>query len=171
MGNMTRIIHTKSFQIEENVYTIIDSGADTSLMGTDFHIVEQDTMRTVEVHGFNDNRGAERGLHIGSGICAVEKDSGTVLLLQVNEGVIMKNGKSLLSSNQLRAYQNEVHDVPRRYGGKQCIILSNGEVLPLNYTRGLCTIKTRLPTEWELKNLNSHPRYKPSNMGPLQHRI
>ena len=46
-------------------------------------------MRQVEVHGFNDEQGAEKGLHIGSGICAVDMPDGDVLLLQVNEGVII----------------------------------------------------------------------------------
>lgn len=101
-ANNTTIVHVNcSYQKTTELHTIVDNGADTSLLGEAFHILEQDTMRTVEVHGFNDSRGAESGLHIGSGICAIDLPGKDTILLQVNEGVIMKQGKSLLSVNQI----------------------------------------------------------------------
>ena len=62
-------------------FAVIDSGADTCLLGSEFHIEAQDTMHTVEVLGFNNKRGKESELHIGSGICAVDIMGGDPVLL------------------------------------------------------------------------------------------
>ena len=71
----------------------------------------------------------------------------------VNEGVIMKGGKLLFSSNQIRAHHHKVFDTPKRYGGKQSIQLFDDIVIPLTYLRGLCGLKIRLPTKDELEIL------------------
>ena len=85
--------HLCTIQVQQAVATatanfaVVDSGADTCLLGEEFHIIHQDTMRTVEVLGFNDERGKETGKHLGSGICAMDLPSNETILLQVNEGV------------------------------------------------------------------------------------
>ena len=93
-------------------FAIVDSGADTCLLGDKFHIIHQDTMQTVEVLGFNNERGKEVGKYIGAGICAVDLPSNSTLLLQVNEGVIMNTGKTLLSVNQIWHHSHSVDDSP-----------------------------------------------------------
>ena len=114
-------------------FVIVDSGADTCLLGDEFHIIHQDTMRTVEVLGFNDERGKEVGKYIGAGICAVDLPSNSMLLLQVNEGVIMNTGKTLLSVNQIWHHGHSVDDCPLRYGGQQQILTHQGHHIPLTY--------------------------------------
>ena len=71
--NATRavVIHN-ACTLDAEGFAVVDSGADTCLLGAEFYIENQDTMRTVEVLGFNDEHGKESGLHIGSGICAVD---------------------------------------------------------------------------------------------------
>ena len=149
----------------EDHWTAIDSGADTSLLGSSFHILEEDSTRVVTVHGFNDEEGAATGLHIGSGICAIDVDN-DVLLLQVNEGVIMPKGKSLLSSNQMRAHGHAVNDAPKRYGGQQSITMSTGNTLPLRYRSALCMLSARKPTQWELENLEPLHLTSPAPWNP-----
>ena len=133
-------------------FAVVDSGADTCLLGEEFHIIHQDTMRTVEVLGFNDDRGKETGKHIGSGICAIDLPSHETILLQVNEGVVMHAGKTLLSVNQVRHFGHAVHDCPWRYGGEQAIVTHHGLRLPLSYHNALCKIALRKPTKQELES-------------------
>lgn len=132
---------------------MVDSGADTCLLGSEFHIENQDTMHTVEVLGFNDKCGKESGLHIGTRICAVDIMGGNSVLLQVNEGVVMHTGKSLLLCNQLRSFGTQVHDTPIIYGRLQCLILHDGTCLPLNYQGALTNLVICKPTSDKLATI------------------
>ena len=132
---------------------IVDAGADTTLMGDAFEVLSH-SARTVEVHGYNGARGAERGLYIATGVTMVDLPDGTALMLQFNEAVDMGSGKSLISSNQVRHHNNSVYDTPKRYGGLQCIVLGDwfNTIIPLEYKDGLCLMNIRKPTKWELAN-------------------
>ena len=107
-------------------------------------------MRMVEVLGFNDERRKETGKNLGSGICAIDLPSNETILLQVNEGVVMQTGKTLLSVNQIRHFGHIVDDCPKCYGRKQSIATTQGHILPLSYCRALCRIALRKPTKKEL---------------------
>ena len=53
--NVSRVIYAHQSQSkQEKCLATVDSGADTCLLGRAFHIVSRDEMRTVEVHGFNE---------------------------------------------------------------------------------------------------------------------
>ena len=131
-------------------FAVVDSGADTCLLGEEFHILHQDTMHTVEVLGFNDECRKETGKNLVSGVCAIDLPSNETILLQVNEGVVMQTGKTLLSFHQVCHFGHVVDDCPCKYGGKQAITTTQGHVLPLSYCRALCRIALRKPTKKEL---------------------
>ena len=152
--NITRAVVIHNVRtLEDEGYAVVDSGADTCLLGSEFYIESYNSMRTVEVLGFNNERGKESGLHIGSGICAVDVMGGDPVLLKVHEGVVMPQGKSLLSSNQLRHFGTQVHDTPIMYGGLQRIILPDGMCLPLTYKGALTNLRIRKPTTRELATI------------------
>ena len=53
---------------------------------------------------------------------------------------------SVLSVNQMRSYGLEVNDVPRRYGGSQCLVLPESQIIQLKYLRAMIYLKVRTPT-------------------------
>ena len=152
-SNTARTVYTNHLNTPTTGPAIVDAGADTTLMGDAFEVLSHST-RTVEVHGYNGARGAERGLYIATGVTMVDLPDGTALMLQFNEAVDMGSGKSLISSNQVRHHNNSVYDTPKRYGGLQCIVLGDwfNTIVPLEYKDGLCLMNIRKPTKWELAN-------------------
>ena len=95
---------------------LIDSGADTSMIGADqFYIEEQYDHRRVSIEGFGGPSHTIRNMRIGTGITAVEIDNLTILV-RVYEAVISPY-KTIISVNQVRSWGNQVDDVPRKYGG------------------------------------------------------
>ena len=165
--------HLHTIQVQQAVanatanFAVVDSGADTCLLGEEFHIIHHNTMRTVEVLGFNNDRGKETGKHLGSGICAIDLPSKETILLQVNEGVVMQTGKTLLSVNQVRHFGHVVDDCPRKYGGKQAITTTQGHVLPLSYCGALCRIALRKPTRKELASIVPQELTDPMEWKPM----
>jgi hypothetical protein len=149
--NSTRtvVVQMHSSQLDNpSGLALCDGGADTGLLGDAFHI-EEYSQRVVDVEGFDGAPGRQHGLSIGNGITAYDAPDGTTLLLRYNEGVI-KPGKSLLASNQMRHFGHSVCDVPLCYGGSQCIITLDNYIIHLTYTNGLCSIPIRVPTAQEL---------------------
>lgn len=150
--------HLCTMQVQQAVATatanfaVVDSGADTCLLGEEFHIIHQDTIRMVEVLGFNDEHGKETGKNLGSAIYALDLPSNEIILLQVNEGVVMQTGKTLLSINQVCHFDHVVDDCPCCYRGKQAIIITYGQILLLSYHRALCRIALQKPTKKELES-------------------
>ena len=131
----------------------VDSGADTCLLGRDFYIQDVYQDRCVDVEGFHENVQVQN-IPIGSGLTVCELQSGESILLQVNEGVAIGDGKTLLSTNQMRHHGHLVHDVPHRYAGKQCLISADSQyTLPMEYSAGVCALKIRHPTPSELESL------------------
>ena len=58
-----------------------------------------------------------------------------------------------MSCNQIRAFGHEVHDVPRCYGGNQCIVTSDEITIPLQFKGGLCILPLLYPTDEDLESL------------------
>jgi len=75
------------------------------------------------------------------------------IVLRIPETICAGEGKSLFAANQMRAVGHIVNDVPKRYGGQQCIKLHDGPFIPLFYHQGLCHMKTHFPTDDDLKAL------------------
>ncbi len=112
----------------------VDGGADSSLIGSEWNI-ESYTDRKVDLEGFEGTRRVIEGVPVGSGITAVEAENGTILL-RANEAAAMPTGKTLLSANQMRHKGHEVYDTPKRYHGRQEIILhswGDNVRIPLQY--------------------------------------
>ena len=69
--------------------------------------------RKVEVIGCHGS--TNETYSIGTNLTTVTTDNGERCLLRIHES-ICGNGKTLFSSNQMRASGHVVHDVPRKYG-------------------------------------------------------
>ena len=128
---------------------LIDSGADTSMIGPEFYIEEQHDHRRVTIEGFGGPDHTVRNMRIGNGITAVDLPDMTILV-RVNEAVISPY-KTIISTNQVRSWGHKVDDVPIRYGGKQAIYLDQEDIqIPLKYIGALMYMPIRKPTRKEL---------------------
>ena len=78
---------------------LIDSGADTSMIGTEFFIEVQHDHRRVSIEGFGGPSHTIRNMRIGNGVTAVDLEEGTVLI-RINEAVISPY-KTIISTNQV----------------------------------------------------------------------
>ena len=107
---------------ESESLALIDSGADTCMIGPDqFYIEEQYDHRRVTIEGFGGPSHTIRNMRIGSGITADANDNITILV-RVNETIISPY-KTIISTNQVRAWSHVVDDVPRKCDGRQAIFL------------------------------------------------
>lgn len=88
-----------STQAENNGLGLVDSGADTSLIGPEFYIETQYDNRRVNIEGFGGPSHSIRNMMIGNGVTAVDLHDRTVLL-RVNEAVISAH-KTVISTNQV----------------------------------------------------------------------
>ena len=149
--NLTRYIG-QSDSIAFEGYSPIDSGADTVFCGQGCRNEELDDNRKVEVigcHGSID----KPPFNIGSNLTKVYGENKQPIILRIPESICAGEGKSLFAANQMRAAGHIVNDVPKRYGGQQCIKLHDGPTIPLFYHQGLCHMKTHFPTDDDLKVL------------------
>lgn len=78
---------------------LVDSGADTCMLGPEFFIETQYDNKTVNIQGFEGPSHVVKNLAIGNGITAVDLPDMTILV-RVNEGVITPF-QSIISCNQV----------------------------------------------------------------------
>ncbi len=131
-------------------YSPMDSGADTIFCGTDCRNEETDDGRQVQVIGCHGS--VDKAFNMGTNLTTVQTTDDEKIVLRMYES-ICGAGKTLFAANQLRAAGHVVHNVPRKYGGKQCLKLYDGPTIPLYYKQGLCQMKTSYPTDEELQTL------------------
>ncbi len=128
---------------------LIDTGADTCVMGPAFKIIS-------ETGCYVDMVGAEPGmikedLQLGTGLTLATLSNGEHVILCFNESIINdKSGKSILSVNQMRHHQNEVNEKPKVFGGLQNIVMLDDDELPLTYKHALTWLDISYPTEEDL---------------------
>ena len=84
-----------------NTNALVDSGADTGLLGAAFR-QEELTSRTVTIIGvLPDEMQSSTTYSIGSGITKAKLSDDSYVLLRYNEGIFVGTGASLFASNQM----------------------------------------------------------------------
>ena len=144
----TRRLHVQHTDEPAN-FALIDGGADTCLLGDVFHVLST-TDRRVDIVGY-DNQVTSQSVPIGTGVALARTSDGTTVLLRVNEGLILGGTKSLLSSNQIRAFGHRVDDVPTKYLGSQRLETADGHVFDFSYVRASVQLTLTKPTKADLK--------------------
>ena len=76
-----------SSQADQDSLGLVDSGADTSMIGPEFFIEVQHDHRRVSIEGFGGPSHTIRNMRIGNGITALDLEEGTVLI-RVNAAAI-----------------------------------------------------------------------------------
>ena len=107
--------------IPDNTYTaIMDSGADTCILGKGWHVVEEHPTRRVRVVGFDKELATKNNLPIVTAMSIFEAPNQEPMLLQVNEGVLNKSADhSLMSNYQIAEFGIDVDSRPTKHGGTQ----------------------------------------------------
>ena len=134
---------------------ILDSGADTTLMGSSFVMMGY-SPRMANVCGFGGEDMTVGNLKIGTGVAAYDKADGTTLLVIVNEGIdYTTQPNTMLSDAQLRQNGVDVCAVHPKYstGGRKGLFrIKVGEhELPFNMESCMTALTFRRPTEDELE--------------------
>ena len=145
--------------------TIIDDGADTTVLGKGWHVETRHPIRKANVVGFDRDLAVKRGLPIVSAVTAVDLPDGRVILLRAAEAIYNETSDhTLLSEFQIRDFGVIADTVSRKHGGRQCLgipVASNlsepptREYVPLIMARCLHQFSNRTPTITELETL--HP--------------
>ncbi|MGH3054931.1 MAG: hypothetical protein ACRDL7_08140, partial [Gaiellaceae bacterium] len=129
---------------------LLDSGADTCLVGKDFYI-ENKSDEVVHVVGFQDHMKTEE-MRLGMAITAITTTRGETILLRVNHAILGVMGNSLLSTGQTEDFDHCVDSRPCTKGGKQRIYSRDVFTLPLQHLGPHMYLKCCHPTDAELPN-------------------
>jgi hypothetical protein len=140
----------------------LDSHADTSVAGVNC-LLWEDTNRRVNVSGFNQASGAQKGIPIVTAVTLYELPSVGPVILVINEALWFgddPNSRTLLNPNQIRSHGLKVHDVPRQFDPlSKFAIIDEAENLEIELSvHGVaCGFISRKPTEEEVR---TYPHYE-----------
>ncbi len=161
------------FFTEATDQTIVDSGADTSIVGNGWYVVSY-TQRTTNLLGYDPTSTQLDGLPMVSAVTMVTLPSRTPVMVRINEAVYNKGSStSLLSEFQSRDFGAKIDTVSRRHvnidghHGRQVIEMISGVKIPLFLRHCLMAFEHHLPTEEELNSckaidLTDHLPWDPS---------
>ena len=138
--------------------SIIDSGADSTIAGRGWHVVEVHPHRRANVTGFDSDAAVKRNLPIVTAITAVETSiDGPRILIRTHETVYNESSEhTLLSDHQLRKCVHKLDCVPKQFGGDQIMMVTEDLGIPLTLQKCMMTFEHSLPTKWEMDNLKIH---------------
>jgi len=89
-----------SSQADQDSLGLVDSGADTSMIGPEFFIeVQHDHSRRVSIEGFGGPSHTIRNMRFGNGITALDLEEGA-MLIRINKAVISPY-KTIISTSQV----------------------------------------------------------------------
>ena len=127
--------------------TLVDRGANGSLVGADVHILER-SGRKVPVTGIDDHE--LPGLDIVTCVALIQTNLGKVNML-MHEYAYYGRGNTIHSPCQIEWFNNSCDDKSHHVGGKQVITFLDGYATPLCYRSGHMLGK---PTD---KDLDQYP--------------
>ena len=133
--------------------SLIDGGANGGMAGDDVLLLGL-SGTTVDVTTADTNN-TMSNLPLGQFAGMTETVNGETVIVLLGQYAHSSGSPSTIhSANQVRFGGHSVDDVPKRYGGKQCIVTSCGQVLPLVITNGLAHLALRKPT---LEDVSTYP--------------
>ena len=158
-GNNVRVVEvTANYQsMTINDYynmCIIDSGADTNILGKGWTVISEHPTRKANVIGFDSELAIKKNLPIVTAITSVDLPDNTTILLRAHESVYNKScNQTLLSDYQLRQSAFTLDIVPKKFNGTQTYHPNEDNVIPLTLRECMMTFKHRTPADEEIENL------------------
>jgi hypothetical protein len=135
--------------------SVVDSGADTMMLGDGWKFIDHQANRFVNVRGFDEHCSRKTGLRVGTAVTVMLNSQQQHVLVIAHEAVDNgPNQTSLLSVGQMQHNHIQVDTTRRHTGGHQHIKdPSSGLVLPLSFNRGMYRLANRIPTSYEIRHL------------------
>ena len=99
-------------------YSIMDNGADTSVIGHGWYIQMIDQFRRMNIIGFDSERSKKTELRVDVAVTALDLPNGEAVFLRISEAAYNPNSQhSLLSEFQLQEKRCKIDSKARRHGG------------------------------------------------------
>jgi hypothetical protein len=135
--------------------SVVDSGADTMMLGLGWRFTEYQEGRLVNVRGFDAHSSKRQGLRIGTAVTVMYDNNHTARLVIAHEAVDNSPNKtSLLSVGQMQFNKLRIDTTRTRDGGNQHIHdTESGVILPLTFRKGMYRLVNRTPTSHEIATL------------------
>ena len=148
---------------------ILDNGADSTLLGSAFRMLEYSD-RLASIVGFDHNLVIE-DKKIGTGVAAFDKPDGETILVLCKEAIDhTSQDNTMLSSNQMKHNGIDVCDTHPRFavGGRPGLfrIKVKEHVLPFRMENSLATLTFRRPTDDELETCDVIELTSPARWNP-----
>ena len=126
---------------------LVDRGANGGIAGSDVRLIAK-TNRHVDIQGIDNHR--MNDVPIASVGAVVNTQKGEVIAI-MHQFAFTGKGKTIISSGQLEAFKQTVHDKSVKVQGKQRIETLDGYIIPLNFRQGLpyATFRPYSDEEWE----------------------
>jgi hypothetical protein len=137
----------------DNVHALIDVGSNNGMSGANMRLVSLNPEESVDVFGCNGNY-AFQNMQVGHFRAIVASTSGERLIGNFYNYIVHSKGKSIVSKVQCEAHGLTVYDSARVFGGRQKIILPDGDVFKLYMYGGLLYLPLELPTDAEENSLH-----------------
>jgi len=137
---------------DTNTRCIFDSGADTSVIGKGWKVINF-TSKRAYVIGFQGKLQEKHKFPMVSAITAVDLEDKTIII-RIHEAVMNdKANHSLLSEFQVRECVYNLNSVWKKHGGSQTLSIKEDIIIPLQLKNCMMIFHHREPTEKEIKNL------------------
>ena len=131
--------------------SLTDGGANGGMLGADARVLETDPIAKVDVSGVGPTDIPELPIQQAAGLTDAIGEGPIILIMSQYAGY--GKGRTIHSKGQLQHYGALVDDTSRKNGGGQCIITSEGYIIPLHIRNGLPYFDMRPPTDHELETL------------------
>eukprot|EP00977_Amphora_coffeiformis_P023640 scaffold13888_cov137-Amphora_coffeaeformis.AAC.1 len=129
--------------------SLVDGSANGGMFGDDVRVLEFVEHATVDITGINN---AEvNGLRIAQGAAVVEMINDGPIIVIMSQYANLGHGKTIHSKGQMENFGIVVDDRARSAGGNQCVITTEGYVIPLHIRDGLPRFDMRPPTDKEME--------------------
>eukprot|EP00977_Amphora_coffeiformis_P024461 scaffold15918_cov194-Amphora_coffeaeformis.AAC.1 len=129
--------------------SLVDGGANGGMFGDDVRVLEFVEHATVDITGINN---AEvNGLRIAQGAAVVETINDGPIIVIMLQYANLGHGKTIHSKGQMENFGIVVDDRARSAGRTQCVITTEGYVIPLHIRDGLPRFDMHPPTDEEME--------------------
>ena len=126
--------------------SLIDGGANGGLLGSDAWILETDLAATADVLGVTQD--VLKSLPIVQAAAKIATvEDGFIIGIFSSYAQWGDGGRTIHSKGQLESFGMIVDDKSRTAGGSQCVITSEGYVVPLHIRNGLPCMDMSIPTD------------------------
>ena len=122
--------HVSASRHSHNTGAHVDRGANGGITGDDCHVIEQDPNGCyINIKGIDNHVMEQCPIVMAGGVA--NSNRGPIILI-VHQFTLAGKGTSILSLPQMEWYSIEVDGKSIKVGGKQCLTMNDGFVVPLD---------------------------------------